>query len=51
MWKPKEIIVHETVKDDPITNFFLDQCRQVPVKHISSGKAKDIVEASDILRN
>ena len=51
MWKPKEIIVHETVKNDPIASFFLDQCRQVPVKHVNSGKAKDIIAASDILKN
>ena len=51
MWKPKEIIVNETVSDDPITKYFLDQCPGVPVKHVRSGKAKDIVEASEILRN
>jgi hypothetical protein len=51
MWKPKEIISHETVKSDPITKYFLDQCPKVPVKYIGSGKAKHIIEASDILKN
>ena len=51
MWKPKEIIVHETVRGNPISKFFLNQCRQAPVKHVSNGKAKDIIAASDILKN
>jgi spore photoproduct lyase len=51
MWKPKEIIVRKRIKDDPITKYFLDQCLKVPVKHVSTGKVKDIVAASDILRN
>ena len=51
MWKPKEIIVNESVKDDPITQYFLGQCAGVPVKYVSTGKSEGIVEASDILRN
>jgi spore photoproduct lyase len=51
MWKPKEIIVHETVKDDSITKYFQGQCPGVPVGYVTSGKGKDIVRASDILSN
>jgi spore photoproduct lyase len=51
MWKPKEIIVNRSVKDDPITEYFLGQCSGIPVKHVSTGKSKGIVEASDILSN
>jgi spore photoproduct lyase len=51
MWRPKEIVVHETVKSDPITKFFLDQSPKIPVKYVGAGKAKDIIAASDILRN
>ena len=51
MWKPKQIIVHETVRDDPVTNYFLGQCSEVPVKYVGTGKAKHIIAASDILKN
>jgi len=51
MWRPKEIIVNRSVKDDPITEYFLGQCPGVPVKYVSTGKAKDIITSSDILKN
>jgi spore photoproduct lyase len=51
MWRPKEIIVNKSVKDDPITEYFLGQCAGIPVVYVNTGKAKDIVAASDILKN
>jgi len=48
-WKPKEIIVHEKVRNDPVTNHFIQQCPGVPVKHTNSGIPKNIVQLSDIL--
>jgi spore photoproduct lyase len=51
MWRPEEIIVNETVKDDKITRYFLGQCPGISVKYLSTGKAKSVVEASDILKN
>ena len=51
MWRPKEIIIHETVKSDPITKYFLGQCPGVPVKYVGAGKSKDIIASSDILKN
>jgi spore photoproduct lyase len=51
MWKPREIIVNRSVKDDSITKYFLGQCPGVPVKYVSTGKSKGIVDASDILSN
>jgi spore photoproduct lyase len=51
MWRPKEIFVHEKIVADPITKFFLKKCSGIPVKYVRSGKAKDIVEASDILKS
>ena len=36
-WKPSEIIVHESVMDDPVTVHFLGQCPGVAVKYVSSG--------------
>lgn len=50
-WKPKEIIVHETVRDDPVTTYFLEQCPDTPVKYVQSGIPQKIVEASDVLGN
>jgi len=51
MWRPKEVIVNRSVKDDPITKYFLGQCPGVPVKYVGAGKSKDIIAASDILKN
>ena len=48
-WKPKEIIVHEKVRNDPVTTHFIQQCPGVPVKHTNSGIPKKIVQLSDIL--
>jgi spore photoproduct lyase len=48
-WKPSEIIVHESVKDDPVTGFFLGQCPGVRVKYVTSGIPKEIVKASEVL--
>ena len=51
IWKPKEIIVHEKVKDDPVTDYLRSQCPDVSVKLTKSGKAEIIVAISDILSN
>jgi spore photoproduct lyase len=48
-WKPKEIIIHQSVKDDPVTQYFVDQCQGVPVKYITSGIPKEIVKTSEVL--
>jgi len=50
-WKPKEIIVHETVRDDPVTTHILEQCPRIPVKYVQSGIPTKIVKASDVLGN
>jgi DNA repair photolyase len=50
-WKPREIIVNEKVKDDPVTYYFIQQCPGVPVKYTNSGKPEEIVQKSDILSN
>lgn len=50
-WKPEEIVIHERVRDDPVTTFFIQQCPESRIKHVKSGTSKAIVEASDILRN
>ena len=50
-WKPKEIIVHEKVINDPVTIHFIQQCPGVPVKYTNSGIPKKIVQLSDILSN
>jgi spore photoproduct lyase len=48
-WKPKEIIVHEKVRSDPVTIYFIQQCPGVPVKYTDSGIPKKIVQLSDRL--
>ena len=49
-WKPKEIILNEKVKDDPVTEYVLRKCKEVPVRLVKSGTATEIVEASKVLR-
>ena len=48
-WKPSEIVVHDAVRDDPATQFFLEQCSDTPVKYVSSGTPNAVVKASDVL--
>jgi len=48
-WKPREIIVHKLVKNDPITKFFVEQCPEVPVKYVNNGIPKEIVKVSEVL--
>ena len=50
-WKPKGIIIHDGVRNDPVTNHIIEQCPGVPVKYIGNGIPKKIVECSEILRN
>lgn len=50
-WKPKEIIVHEKVRNDPVTIHFFRQCGGVPVKYTNSGISKKVVQLSDTLSN
>jgi len=49
VWKPKEIIVHKSVADDPAARRLLEACADVPVRHIASGNPKDVIEASEVL--
>jgi len=49
MWKPKEIIIHEIVKNDSATLYFLDQCKGVSVKYVDNGRTENIVRTSSIL--
>lgn len=48
-WKPSEIVVHDTVRNDPVTQFFLGQCAGTPVKYVRSGTPNAVVKASDVL--
>lgn len=48
-WRPKEIIVHEKIRRDPVTNHVQGKCNGIPVKYVQSGTRKEIVEASDVL--
>lgn len=50
-WIPKEIIVHEKVKNDPVTEHILRTCKEIPVKYVSSGVPKEIVGKSEVLNN
>jgi spore photoproduct lyase len=48
-WKPREIIIHQEVLQDPVTQYLLQQCPDVPVKMVTDGKAVSIVAQSEIL--
>ena len=49
-WKPKEIIINEKVKDDPVTQYVLEVCGDVPVKYVADARRKTIVGASEKLK-
>ena len=48
-WKPREIIIHQSVVNDPVTKYFLQQCPDIPTKTVSDGRAINIVASSRIL--
>jgi spore photoproduct lyase len=48
-WTPEEIILHDSVKEDPVTASFLAQCPGVPVKVVTDGNPKTVVAASGVL--
>jgi spore photoproduct lyase len=50
MWIPKEIIVHETVRNDPVTTHFLSQCPGSLVKYTTNGTSTNIVGISETLK-
>ena len=49
MWKPKEVIVNDQVKDDPATAHILRRCPGVPVRYVDAGKSEDIKSVSGVL--
>lgn len=49
-WIPKEIIVNQNVKDDPVTVYILEKCNGVPVKYVENSRPDTIVKASDVLK-
>jgi spore photoproduct lyase len=51
MWKPKEIIIHEKIKNDPATQYFIDRCKNIPVVYTDDGRSTTIVENSKVLQS
>jgi spore photoproduct lyase len=49
-WRPSEIIVHEKVKDDPVTGRIRAKCPGVPVRFVSKGTGAAVVDASQLLK-
>ncbi len=49
LWKPEEIIVHDKVRNDPLTQNILDQYPEVPVKLVNNCKPRTVKESSSIL--
>ena len=48
-WKPNEIIIHKSVKNDPATQYIISQCPGVPCTFVGSGASNLIKEKSNIL--
>ena len=48
-WLPKEIIVHDSVYEDPVTQRVLPRCPNVPVRSVSSAKPTGVIKVSEIL--
>ena len=51
MWKPKEIIINEKVKNDPATKYFVNQCTGIPITYVDNGRNTNIVANSKILQS
>ena len=51
MWKPKEIIVNEKVKNDQATRYFIARCKGVPVTYVNNGRSTNIVANSKVLQS
>ena len=49
-WKPEEIIINDEVKDDPVTQYVLDVCGDVPIKYVEDAIRKTIIGASERLK-
>lgn len=47
-WKPKDIIINEKVKNDPVTINILEKCEGSTVCYVKSGLARDIIKASSV---
>lgn len=50
-WIPAEIIIHESVQDDPVTGNVLAYCPDTPVKIVSKATPDVVKQASDVLRS
>jgi len=50
-WKPKEIIVHSKVRNDPVAISFIKKCPDASVKYTDTGVPKKLAQKSDILSN
>ena len=51
MWRPKEIIIHERVKNDPVTQGILKKCPGTPVKYVNDARATTVSAASRVLQS
>lgn len=51
VWQPKEIIVNNKVKNDPVTKQILKQCSNSIITYVDSGSPSTIMSASKILSN
>ena len=51
IWRPSEIIIHEAVREDPITKHILSQCTdlELSVKYVPNSKPETIRDASEML--
>ena len=49
MWKPQEIIIHEKVRQDPVTLSIVKQCPGIPIISVNTGIPHHIVQRSEIL--
>jgi spore photoproduct lyase len=49
LWKPKEIIIHQRVKNDSATQYLVSQCPGIPIQYVTSGEPEDIVRVSQVL--
>ncbi len=49
VWTPREIIIHEAVKNDPGTRYFVKKCPEARIEYVPDSRPQSVVAASTIL--
>lgn len=48
-WSPHEIIIHDAVRDGPVTQRVLSRCPDVSIRIVDSARSTEVIKASSVL--